>query len=174
MSVPKKEHISFRIDGSCLDKLHVEAKQNNVALNVLVNQIIKQYLEWHLPCIKSGTMPLLKSVVREILNRVDDDVLSSAGVKIATTEFRQMIMMFRNEFTLPAWIQIFEDWMKMSGFQFTHEIENNSHHIIVRHDMGKKFSFFTKELLKNIFDQFNVKTNFEITDNVVSILIYCD
>ena len=66
-----KEHVSFRIEKNHLKQLHSEAKQNDTSLNILVNQIIRQYLEWYSTASKTGEVPIQKEILRMLFEKLD-------------------------------------------------------------------------------------------------------
>jgi len=42
----KSRSITFRLDSFVVDELQREANQTEISLNVLVNKILKKYVEW--------------------------------------------------------------------------------------------------------------------------------
>ena len=43
----QSESITFRLDGTILNKLHNEAEQKDISLNTLVSHIIRGHFDWH-------------------------------------------------------------------------------------------------------------------------------
>ncbi|TSA16694.1 MAG: hypothetical protein D4R72_06255 [Nitrosopumilales archaeon] len=75
-----KEHVSFRIEKNHLKQLHSEAKQNNTSLNTLINQIIKQYLEWYSIVSKTGKIPIQKEILRMLIDKLDVSDLTISNI----------------------------------------------------------------------------------------------
>ncbi len=163
-----KEHVSFRIEKDHLKRLQSEAKQNHVSLNVLVNQIIRQYQEWYSISSKIGEVPIRKNILSMFVEKIDTSDLIEIARYSANTYFKNVILMFKGEFTLSAWIEVLESWIKVAGFPYKHEVDHNQHTLIIQHDMGNKFSIFEKELLGTIFNMFKIKPEFDLTDNSIS------
>lgn len=163
-----KEHVSFRIEKNYLKRLQSEAKQNNTSLNVLVNQIIRQYLEWYSISSKIGEISMNKNILSTLIEKLDISDLAEIARNAANTHFKNIILMFKGEFTLCAWIETFESWIKVTGFPYKHETDGNQHSFIVQHDMGNKFSIFEKELLESVFHMFKIKPEFDLTDNAIT------
>lgn len=162
-----KEHVSFRIEKDYLKKLHSEAKQNNISLNVLVNQVVRQYLEWYSIAPKIGKIPIQKSILSMFMEKLDVSDLIEIARYNANTHFKNVILMFKSEFTVSAWIGVLESWIKVAGFPYKYEIDNNSHSFIINHGMGNKFSIFQKEILETTFNMFKIKPEFDLTnDNI--------
>jgi len=79
-----------------------------------------------------------------------------------------MILVTRGEFTLQSFLNIIENWSRITSFPYKHEVNDDTHNFIIQHDMGKKYSFFLKEIYKNILqEKFQKKLEFTITDNTV-------
>ena len=50
----KSESVTFRIDSKALKNLRREADQKEISTNTLINQIIKDHLNWHSNAAKAG------------------------------------------------------------------------------------------------------------------------
>ena len=165
----QKEHVSFRLDKSCLERLQNEAKNQNITLTQLLYDIIRQYLDWYSVSPKSGVIPMHKKIITALVERLDDKTLSHIANDIAKNEFKNIILIFKNEFTLDAWLESFDSWLKITGFPYKHEYANEHHTIVVHHEMGQKFSEFEKELLGEVFEMFNVKVDFEVCNDTIML-----
>ena len=49
--------------------------------------------------------------------------------------------------------------MQATGMQSDHRVEGSLHHFIVQHGLGKNWSLFTEQLLKEIFHEFLPEQN---------------
>ena len=58
----KSESVTFRIDSKVLKNLRHEAEQKDVMTNTLVNQIIKDHLNWHSNGAKVGFISAQKTI----------------------------------------------------------------------------------------------------------------
>lgn len=58
--------MTFRIDEKIMNKLQIEAKNREISLNMLVNQIIKNFVDWFMFEPKVGMIPISKPVVVEL------------------------------------------------------------------------------------------------------------
>ncbi|MBI3638775.1 MAG: hypothetical protein HY223_00485 [Thaumarchaeota archaeon] len=163
-----KEHVSFRIEKNHLKQLNSEAKQNNTSLNTLVNQIIRQYLEWYSISSKIGVIPVYKRTLSMILEKLDMSDLTEIARTVVNKHFENAILMFKGEFTLRAGIETYESWIKVAGFPYKHEIDGYQHSFIIQHDVGNSFSIYQKEFLENLFHLFKMKPEINISDNHIS------
>ena len=61
------ETVTFRIEHDALIELREESKLKMESLNILINQILKFYIEWHRPSLKAGNIPFSKRLLSEYL-----------------------------------------------------------------------------------------------------------
>ena len=64
----KSESVTFRIDSMALKKLRREAEQKDISTNILVNQIIKDHLNWHSNAAKAGFIAVRRPFVTKVIN----------------------------------------------------------------------------------------------------------
>jgi hypothetical protein len=139
-----------------------------VTLNTLVNQIIKDHLDWHASAAQARMFPVPRSTFSRLVDNLTEEELSKHAVTIAEKDFVDIGLLLRGEFTLPSFLNILENWSRMSSIPYKHETNNDVHNFIIQHDMGRNFSFLIKELYRYILeDMFEIKSNFTITDSTV-------
>lgn len=56
----KTQSITFRLPKRILEQIELEAKQNNVSENVLVKQILTNYVDWFRLSKGTGMIPITK------------------------------------------------------------------------------------------------------------------
>jgi len=76
--------------------------------------------------------------------------------------------LLRGEVTFSFYLYTIQNWLRISALPYKHEVNDNVHNFIIEHRMGKNFSFFLKEYNSNILDMLEIKTDFNITDNIVA------
>ena len=64
----KNKTTSFRIDSFVLSELQRDANQNEISLNILVNQILKEYIEWGKYERKLGLIPVPKVLLSSFIH----------------------------------------------------------------------------------------------------------
>jgi hypothetical protein len=162
------EGITFRIPSSSINQLRKESKKKQTSLNTLVNQILKDHLDWHAYAAQAKMFHIPRSTFSRLLNNLTEEELSKSAVTIAKNEYVDMGLLLRGEFTLPSFLNILENWSRISSVPYKHEINNDVHNFILQHDMGRNFSFLVKELYRYILeDMFKIKSDFTITDNTL-------
>ncbi|HZC21177.1 MAG TPA: hypothetical protein VE223_06000, partial [Nitrososphaeraceae archaeon] len=70
---------TFRINQDTADKLNAESEHKGISLNNLVNQILKNYIDWDRLESKAGMIPVAKPIIAEGFRHLsDDDVIKLA------------------------------------------------------------------------------------------------
>ncbi|HYZ51194.1 MAG TPA: hypothetical protein VE593_09930 [Nitrososphaeraceae archaeon] len=162
------EGITFRIPSSSIHQLREESKKKQVSLNTLVNQILKDHLDWHTYAAQARMFHVPRSTFSSLVDNLTEEELSKFAVTIAKKEFVDIGLLLRGEFTLPSFLNILENWSRMSSIPYKHETNNDIHNFILQHDMGRNYSFFVKEIFQYIFQEiFKIRLDFTITDKTV-------
>jgi hypothetical protein len=103
-----------------------------------------------------------------IIDKLTEEELAEVAVTIAKKDFVDLGLLLRGEFTLPSFLDILENWSRVSSFPYKHEINNDVHNFIIEHGMGKNYSILLKEIYRNILeDLFETRSDFIITDNTI-------
>ena len=161
------EGVTFRIPSNTLSELREESDKKQVSLNILVNQIFKDHLDWHRYASQGRSIDFPRSVITRVFDKLTQEELSEIAVAIAKKNFVDMALL-RGEVTLSFYLYTIQNWLRISALPYKHEVNDNVHNFIIEHRMGKNFSFFLKEYNSNILDMLEIKTDFNITDNIVA------
>jgi hypothetical protein len=63
------EGVTFRIPSNILGELRDESNKKQVSLNILVNQIFKDYLDWHRYASQGRSIDFPRNVISGVLTR---------------------------------------------------------------------------------------------------------
>ena len=164
------EGATFRIPSSSINQLREESKKKQVSLNTLVNQILKDHLDWHRYAAQARMFHIPRSTLSRLVDNLTEEELSKFAVTTAKKELLDIVLLLRGESTLPSFLNNLENWLRISSIPYKHETNDDLHNFIIQHDMGRNFSFLIKELYRYILEEmFDRKTDFTITDNTVII-----
>jgi len=161
------EGVTFRIPTDTLSELREESNRKQVSLNILVNQIFNDYLDWHRYASQGRSIDYPRSVITSVFDKLTKEELSEIAVDIAKKNFVDLALL-RGEVTLSFYLDTIQNWLRISALPYKHEVNDNVHNFIIEHRMGKNFSIFLKEYNSNILDFLEVKSDFSITDNIVA------
>jgi hypothetical protein len=102
-----------------------------------------------------------------VLSKLTEEEISELAIIIAKRNI-DIGLLLKGEFTLPSFLNILENWSRISSFAYKHEVTNKVHNFLIQHDMGNNYSFFIKEIFRHILQEmFKIKLEFTITDNTV-------
>jgi len=66
----QSESITFRLDSTILNKLHPEAEQKDISVNILVSHIIRRHIDWRSNAAKAGFVTVRRGLLSKLLNRL--------------------------------------------------------------------------------------------------------
>lgn len=183
----KTKSITFRLDTKIIDEMQREADQIEISLNVLVNQVLKRYVEWDRFENKLGMMPIPKLMLTRLIDEslqlateanISDlelykSKIVSKAAETALNLMKDSVLFMRKEYSFWTVLDVLREYMKVSGILSDHRIETGRTHVfIIHHDLGENWSLFAKELLSKIFTELaKVRADISTTPNTVKAMI---
>ena len=157
-------------------KLRREAGQKDISTNTLVNQLIKDHLNWHSNAARAGFMSVRRPFISKIIKYLPEQEIISLAEYVAGTTNKDSILLMRKEYTIKSALDFIESWIKISDFPYRHEERNsddNKHSYIIQHDMGMKVSIYLASLYQFLFDKLgqNKRIEFDKTENTLAFTI---
>ena len=179
----KTKSITFRLDTNVIDELQREANGAEISLNVMVNQVLRRYIEWDRYEKKVGMIPIPKSILCSLINQAMEvaaeakiENLEAYRYKIvkhvaerALKVMKDTVLFMRNDYSFWTVLDVLRMYMKVAGITSDHRVEQGRKHVfILQHDLGDTWSLFAKELLLMIFAELaSVKAEIKVTDKTV-------
>ena len=178
----KSRSITFRLDSFVVDELQREANQTEISLNVLINKILKKYVEWGRYEYKLGLMPVPKnffsSLIQETIRLSESNGLSvdpykekliKYSAEVAFYNIKESVILMKKKFDLWSVLSVLHQYMDVSGITSDHRVESGKKHIfVIQHELGEYWSLFAKELLTLIFYNIaNVRAEIKITEKSI-------
>jgi len=113
-------------------------------------------------------IPIPKGILDSLGTEMNGENISEI-IKIILPFIKDTVLFMKGKYDLKRCIETLEDYMRASGMKSDHRIEGTAHHFIIQHELGMNWSFFTEQLLKEIFNQFlpNQNIKFQTTKNTV-------
>jgi hypothetical protein len=173
----KSETVTFRIDSKALKNLRREADQKDISTNTLVNQIIKDHLNWHSNAAKAGFIPVRTPFVSKVIKHLPEQEIISLAEYVAKTANKDSILLMKKEYTIKSALDFLESWIKISGYPYRYEETNNDqtkHSYIIQHDMGMKASIYLAALFQFLFDELRQnkkRMEFDKTEHTLAFTI---
>jgi hypothetical protein len=177
----KSESVTFRIESKALKNLRHEAEQKDISTNTLVNQIIKEHLNWHSNAAKAGFISVRRPFVSKVIKYLPEQEIISLAEYVAKTTNKDAILLMKKEHTIKSALDFLESWTKISGYPYRHEETNNDgqnrHLYVIQHDMGMKVSLYLATICQSLFDELGQnkgRIEFDKTDNTLAFTIDID
>lgn len=168
----EKGNVTFRFNNEILGRMRDESDQKRISLNTLAGQIFQTHVEYHMYAAKAGMVSFPKSLLVRIMNRLGEREVDALSEHIAKNEMRDMTRLMKNEYTIPAFLDMFESWLRVSGFVYRRDISGGVQTFVIQHDMGKRWSTYFEKLIEYVFEDLNErKPSFDISDNLISFRI---
>ena len=170
--IERKIGVSFKIDPAVLRKLNEQIRKTENSLNYLVNQICKQYVDWHSTAAEAGMGTIFKPMLKLLLAQLDDNEIRNITKKIAKKEWKDFIMLLTHEYSIHSTLRLIETWLKVTKYPYSYERNGDEHRFYIHHNMGKKYSIYLSSFYENVFEDFKtVKSKFQISENSISFLV---
>lgn len=166
-----------------INELQREADGAEISLNVLVNQVLRRYIEWDRFENRLGMVPIPKSILCSLIDqsmevameaKITDtkayrDKIVKHTAESALNVMKDTVMFMRNDYSFWSVLDVLRKYMKVAGITSDHRVEAGRKHVfIIKHDLGETWSLFAKELLLMIFAELaNVKAEISATDKTV-------
>lgn len=162
--------ISLRLANVTVDKLKEEAKNEGIALNTLVNQILLEYLQWDMTASKAGWVVVLADVVKKLMNELDDKTLYKIAISTADSH-KDIRLMMTGDDTIDGFFAILRNRLRKSGINYTESHEKGMIKFVIHHNMGKKWSFFYKTQHERMLKNLGQPSTCDFTDNTLIITV---
>jgi hypothetical protein len=168
----QSESITLRLDSIILNKLHHEARQNDISVNTLVSHIIRRHIDWHSNAAKAGFVTVRRGLLIDLINRLSDKEITLIAEYIAKKETKDFVLLLRNEYNIESALDVIETWIKISGHPYRHEVNYTRHSYVIQHDMGMNWSLYMAEQYRFLFEEFELKkVDFDINDNTLDFVV---
>ena len=175
VSLPKASTncVTFRIPIQNLAELHKESEAKQVTFNTLVNQIIKEHLEWHNLASQARLCYMPKSFLMRIIESLAEEELDELARDTAKNDIVDVSLFLRGSFTLTSLSDLTETWLRISRIPHRFESYEDHDRIIIEHDMGFKYSYFIKQIARYVLEvALQAKMSCDTTDNTVVLKLY--
>ena len=163
------DSVTFRLNSSVLDKLSTRADLQKTSLNVLVNQIMYNYVEWDADSIKAGWIPTQRIVLTKLIDVLDEKIILDIAKQSAKSVGKDSILYMYGKYNLENLLTDIRASAQRSGFSIKEYEEDQNLEIVIQHDLGWKWSLFFKFYYQEILHEINQRVIFDYTDTSLVI-----
>jgi hypothetical protein len=152
-----------------IDKLQYESTFKHVSFNTRINQVIKNHLDWYsnAPLAKMSCIP--KSIVTKAIGQLTEQQLSEFA-QSTVSNLQEMSLLLRGEFSFSSFLDILNTWLRITQTPNRFDETRHEYKIIIRHDMGYKYSFLLKEVFRLVMkERFHKSFHHNMTENIILI-----
>jgi hypothetical protein len=140
------EGVTFRLPSDNLKQLCKEAETRQISVNTFVNQIINEHLDWHLYAAQAKLYYVPRPFISRVLEKFTEQQLTDLAETSAKKDFVDIGLLLRGEFTISSFLNILENWSRISDIPYRTEENDTTRKIIIEHNMGSKYSYLFKEI----------------------------
>ena len=161
--------VTLRFDSRMLDELRKESEHRRISLNTLATQIFRTHSEYVAMSAKAGMVSFHKSLLIRLMERLPEDEIAKLSEYIAKNEMKDTILLIKKRYDAAAFVDFIEAWSRVSGFEYRHDVSDNTHSFVIQHDMGRRWSVYIANLIRHVFSDIGAKwVDFQSTDNTVT------
>ncbi|MGB9003065.1 MAG: hypothetical protein WCC52_04595 [Nitrosotalea sp.] len=110
-------------------------------------------------------------MLSKLLEKFTHDEIDSIAASMARTNNKDTVLRFTNQFDVLNTLKTLDEWLRMTGFPYSYEVDDSIHKFIVLHDLGSKWSLYMAKLLASTMNQFGLIPRYEYTDKILSITV---
>lgn len=163
------DSVTFRLNSSVLDKLSTRSDLQKTSLNVLVNQVMCNYVEWDADSIKAGWIPIQRTILTKLIDALDEKTISNIAEQSAKSSGKDSVLFMYGKYNLENLLKTIRASAQRSGFSIKEYEENQNLEIVIQHDLGWKWSIFFKFYYQEILHELNQRVIFDYTDTSLVI-----
>ena len=168
------DSVTFRLNSIVLEKLSKRADLQKTSLNVLVNQILQNYVEWDADSIKAGWIPTQRTTLMKLIESIDEKNVPNIAKESAKLCGKNSILYMYGKYDLEHLLKNIRSKAQHSGHNIKEYDEDNNHEIVIQHDLGWKWSIFLKSYYQEIFYEVNQRILFDYTATTLIINMPCE
>jgi hypothetical protein len=163
--MPKSVTRTVRLDDDLDAAIRGKAKEANTSVNVLVNRLIRKYVDWDLPGQKFGLGPVATSLLNRLFENVDDKSAFDLGRAIAHDFYKPFACYLFGELTLDTSIHLFRRAADYGG-RYSFDVNTDKKHriLVLRHNGGQRVSQFYSGVVQGVYSEI-LKTEVKVESN---------
>jgi hypothetical protein len=156
---------TFSIDDIILKKLRIEANKRDISLNVLINQIFKNFVEWYVFEPKVGLIPISKPIVINLFKDLKKEEVVDIATEVGKNSIYDIALFMKMDLDLDSFLEWFESRIKNSSMKVFHFVQDNTHTYTIKHDICLNWSLYHKVILEFIFiEKFKKNVRIQISE----------
>ena len=162
--------VTFRLPEKLVEELRDEAKNTQISLNTLANQILNRYVAWERYSSKLGLIPMPRPLVKEIFRDMPNKRIQKMASNSCKDAIKELVLIKEGNLTLDSFISVFNEWLRASWIVHRYKKNIEGHHYVIYHNLNKTFSIYLAELFISILDDLhNYRREITVRQDSLSI-----
>lgn len=147
---------TIRFPDSLVRSLEKEAAEEGTTVNADVNSIISRHFNWHKRLREYGFVTVARSTFTNLIEAVDDETLTRIGREVVPPLYEEMAQLWFQDSSPEKILDAINLRFKFDPLMRAKITkEGDVYTIVVRHDLGPKWSILTestaREIAKRLF-----------------------
>src|SRR5581483_11992729 len=151
----KSRPLLLRIPFNLLESLREEAAKDDISVNSFIITVLRKYTSWGRFQERLGFMPLHKSMILTMLERLTSEEIEEIGRMQKDQTIRDFLL-FESGYNLKSFMKWIELRCKVLGFELVVEQEANptpSVFVMIHHNMGQNWSLYYKGMFSAVLQE---------------------
>lgn len=166
------EPSTFRINKKILEELRLESRQKDISLNSLANQIFKAHIEWHSRAASAGFIPIRRELIKELLDPLTNKQIDDLAHRVVKHLVGTAMLVIVRKHNGNLVIELLERWIRISGLIYHLHAEDNDRTYVIKHDMGRKWSYYLARLFEEAaYELKMVRPDIKIADEALYVMV---
>ena len=172
MAKKKEKVVTLRIDQDSFKTVEDYAKGRGLSVSAYITSVLDSYSEWYIPLASNERIAIPKKALYQLFSYASKDNLDDL-VKVWEDEPKNALRLLGGEFTLESALNSLSKVSKylMGTDARIITTEQKDTWIVIRHNLGKNFSYFWNQMFTHFFEQLQNQVDIvtEYDDTTISI-----
>lgn len=164
----QNDRITVRLPPENIVQLCDVSSISQIDLDELINRIIKEHLDWHSNAAESRMLYMPEPIITKTISLLTEQQLSDIAEYVADT-FVNLSLLLRGEFTYSTFMDIIDNWFRMTSTTIRYQQNDSESRIIIRHGMGYNYGYILRKIFQSIMGKrFHIEIDYRYhTDNTL-------
>lgn len=161
--------LSITIPTENINRLQYESEFKDVSFNTIINQIIKNHLDWYSNASLSKMSCIPKSIITKAIHQLTEQQLSEFAQTVVN-DLQLLSLLLRGEFSFVSFLDTLNIWLRITQTPYRSDETGHEYKIVIRHDMGYKYTFLLKEVFRLVMkERYHMSFHYNMTENTILI-----
>lgn len=165
----KTRCITFRLPEKLLREIEILAADIHLSENVVARNILEEYLLCNQNAPEASWVALPRSFLINLASKVNGNLISELAIETAKKCAKDIAFLMKTDFDMRDWIPVILERGRKTGLNTKNFRRDQKTVLVIRHDMGKKWSVYFQIYYQELFYELGIKAKFDQTDNIVII-----